>query len=256
VPLGAELSFELAPSVPEALPPLPPIGVFPVQLVLDDDAAEGTVGVSDAGGAREFLWFNRFTPPGGAFDLEEVWVLFPPDVNMAVGDVVQIAVYLDPDGDPTNGANLLATFDETIQVLDGSTFSIYPLAPAVPILAPGDVLIGVVPRFIESGDPAMAPAAVDTTASQQRSWIAIWTGDPPDPPVLPPDSLIDTIDNVAPAAAGNWMIRGFGVPAQAVVEIPALGGIGLLALALTLGAGGLVALRRRRGQGMARAASG
>jgi hypothetical protein len=243
-PGDLDVRFELRP-VPDLAGPLPALGTFPIQLVLDDGSAEGTVGVSDANGAREFLWFNRFAWPGEPFDLEEVHVLFPPGVNMTVGDAVQLAVYHDPDGDPSNGADLLATFGETIQAIDGVTFSVYPLAPAVTFTDPGDVLIGVVPRFIAPGDPPTGPASVDTTASQQRSWIAIWTSDPPDPPELPPDLIIDLIDNIAPAAAGNWMIRGFGGPAPAVV-IPALDGSGLALLALALAAAGFVALRRLR----------
>lgn len=242
-PAGLAWTIELAPAAPQlAEPPLPPPGVYPVQLVIDDDSAEGNFGVADANGARQFLWFNRFTPPGQPFDLAEVWVLFPAVPNVSAGDPVQIAVYLDPDGDPTNGAELLATYDETIQVADGNTFSIYPVA--VPILEPGDVLIGVVPRFLAPGDPPTGPAAFDVTTNEQRSWVAIWTGAPPDPPTLPPDLLIERLDVLAPAAAGNWMIRGFGVPAPAVV-IPALDGFGLALLALALAAAGWLALRRR-----------
>ena len=35
---------------------------------------------------------------------------------------------------------------------------------------------------------------MDTTASQGRSWLAVWTSDPADPPVLPADSIYQTID--------------------------------------------------------------
>ncbi len=88
------------------MPPLPPTSTFPVQLVLDDDTADGSFGVATQT-ARQFLWFNRFSPAAG-FHLEEVWVLFPSGANMAAGGAVQIAIYEDPDGDPTNGATLLA----------------------------------------------------------------------------------------------------------------------------------------------------
>jgi hydroxymethylpyrimidine/phosphomethylpyrimidine kinase len=89
-----------------------PLDQFPVQLVLDDDTAENATGVLGAG-AKQFLWFNRFASPG-QFRLEQVWVLFPPGANMTVGADIQLVVYHDPDGNPANGANLLATFDETI----------------------------------------------------------------------------------------------------------------------------------------------
>ena len=48
-----------------------------------------------------------------------------------------------------------------------------------------------------------------TTASQRRSWVGIYAGDPPDPPTLPPDADWGTIDSMG--FAGNWMIRGSGV---------------------------------------------
>jgi hypothetical protein len=232
--------------VPAAVPPLPPTSTYPVQLVLDDDQSEGTVGVSDQTGARQFLWFNRFST-AGIVHLEEVWVLFPAGANMTVGDAVEIVIYEDPDGNPSNGATLLSSFNSTVQAVDGNTFSIYPLAATVDIGAGNDVLIGVVPRFLAPGDPVTSPAAVDTTVSAGRSWVAIWNGDPPSPPTLPPDLLIDLIDNVAPAAAGNWMIRGFG-SGPLVTEVPTLGALGLAVLAAALGALSIVVMRRRRAQ--------
>ncbi|MCP4223369.1 MAG: hypothetical protein GY773_08520, partial [Actinomycetia bacterium] len=168
---------------PVVNPPLttaPPIeGGFPLQLVLDDGTAEGTIGVGGAA-AQQFLWFNRFTPGlAPPFLLEEIHVLFPPGRNIMVGDVVDLVVYLDPDGDPTNGADLMATIPETVQADDGITFSVYPLASPVLIEDPGDVLIGVIDRWVQSGvDPPTQPAALDTSPSQARSWIAVWTGDP------------------------------------------------------------------------------
>ena len=238
---AAELVFTPVGGVVETDPPPPPVGVFPVQLILDDDSVEGVLGVISGQNAQQFLWFNRFTPAED-FRLEEVWVFFAPDPNMAVGDAIQLAIYQDLDGNPANGANLLATFDETIQVLDGNTFSVYPLSPSVVFEGGGDLLIGVVPRFIQSGvTPAVSPATLDTTASQVRSWLGIWSGDVPDPPVLPPDQLIMTVDGFLP---GNWMVRGFGTR-LAVIEIPTLNGFGLALLAAALLAAGLVLARRR-----------
>lgn len=240
--------FVPAPAVETALPPLPPTSLFPVQLVLDDDSSEGVVGVAGQT-ARQFLWFNRFTP-GGPFVLEEVWVLFTPGPNMAVGNAIQLAIYADPDGNPANGAVLLASSNETIQALDGNTFSVYPLAVPVAFDGVGDILIGVVPRFIVSGVTSPTqPASIDTTASQGRSWLGVWSGDPPNPPVLvpPPDQQISTVDGFLP---GNWMIRGFGTPSQ-TIAIPALGPGGLALLAGLLALAAAVVLRKRaRGASM------
>jgi hypothetical protein len=238
-------TFELRPS-PEALPPLPPPAVFPVQLVLDDDQQEGAFGVAGAGGARQFLWFNRFALPPGGIHLEEIWVLFPGGANMTVGGAVDLVVFQDPDGDPTNGADLVTSFSSTIQAVDDVTFSVYPLPAPTNVTGSGDVLIGVVPRFVVSGVTGpTSPAALDLTASAGRSWFATWAADPPDPPLLPPDQLITRIDDFDPQAAGNWMIRGFGSQ-PAGVEVPTLGGAGLALLAGLLALAALPLLWRRR----------
>ncbi len=236
---GSQVTFEPVAEPPSSAPAGG--GGFPLQLVLDDGSAEGTIGVNGAN-AQPFLWFNQFTPTlAPPFRIEEIHVLFPPGINMSVGNAIDLVVYLDPDGDPTTGATLLATIPESIQALDGSSFSIYSLASPVLIDAPGDVLIGVISRFVQGGgDPPTQPAALDTSGSQSRSWIAIWTGDPPANPDLPSDALFDIIDTVAPPG-GNWMIRGFG----GAQPVPALPRFGVLAtLILILLAGGCLILRR------------
>lgn len=238
-----------AKEVAEAVPPLPPPSIFPVQLVLDDDTSDGAFGVAGQT-ARQFLWFNRFSPAAG-FHLDEVWVLFPSGANMAPGGAVQIAIYEDPDGDPTNGANLLSSFAATIQAADDNTFSIYAVPGSPTIPAGSDLLVGVVPRFIVSGvTPPTFPAALDTTTTQSRSWVAAWSSDPPDPPVLVPvpDQTLALVDTFLPGG-GNFMIRAFGTP-QPVTEIPALGGTGLALLTLALLVAGAILLRRRGSAGV------
>jgi len=239
---GDVISLSFAPREPTdllLLPPLPPIGDFPVQLVLDDDTANGDVGVNGAT-AQQFLWFNQFSP--GPTSLEQIWVLFQPGANMAVGAAIDLVVYEDEDGDPTNGATLLAVIPEQIAELDGQTFSVYDVVPPIETTG-GDVLIGVVPRFITSGVTSpTSPAAIDTDASQGRSWVALWLADPPATPDLPPDDEIRLIDEFTPA--GNWMIRGFGT--AIVPDVPALGNLGLFLLAAGLAFLGLWMLIARR----------
>jgi hypothetical protein len=224
-----------------------PAKLAPVALVLDDGSREADVGFTGVV-AFQFLWFNRFDAPalpGQGFELEEIQVLFPPGPDVVPGAAVQLVVFTDPDGDPTTGAILLTAFDDVIQVADGTTFSVYPVVPPVVLPAnPGDVLVGVVNRFVVSGvSPPSRPAALDTTASAGRSWVALWTGDPPDPPSLPSDDILETIDAVEP---GNWMIRAAGTPVAApAAEIPSLGGTGLAALAALLALAGAARLRRR-----------
>jgi hypothetical protein len=71
---------------------------------------------------------------------------------------------------------------------------------------PGDVLIAVVNRTAGT-DPGEFPAAIDETASQVRSWIGLYAGNPADPPVLPAPTF-GTIDSFG--FPGNWMVRGAG----------------------------------------------
>ncbi len=225
-------------------PPLPDPLTFPVQLVLDDDSAEGVFGFAGSN-TRQFLWLNRFAGPG-PFKLEEIWVLFPSAADVPPDGDIQLVVYLDADGDPTTGAQLLATYDQSIQATDGDTFSVYQLDPPVNVLASGDVLIGVVNRYFMTGDdpPPTLPATLDTTTSQDRSYFALWSEDPPDQPDLESAVLIDLLDG---DISGNFMIRGFGRP-FGVPFIPALDGIGLALLAALLGLAGLVLMSRRSRQ--------
>ncbi len=226
-----------------ANPPLPDPAVFPIQLMIDDDIPDGTFGIFGPS-ARQFLWLNRFPNPG-PFTLEEVWVLFPAGTDVPLGGDVQIVIYQDPDSDTVNGATLLATVDGTVQSVDGNTFSIFPVAPAIPITNPGDVLVGAINRYYQTGmdPPPTVPAVLDETMSQDRSFIALWSGDPPNPPDLSTAILIDALDSVP---AGNLMIRAFGnaIPAPAIAAVPTLGEVALVILAVVLGLMGVVAVRR------------
>lgn len=225
-------SIELRDFAGEAAPPLPDPSVFPIQLVIDDDSAEAVFGL-DGASARQFFWFNRFDNPGsGGFRLEEIWVLFPAGGDVPVGGSIELVVMLDPDGDPTNGATLLATYDDVVQVADGNTFSIYAI-PSLAINDPGDILIGVVNRYFQTGidPPPTRPAALDVTASQDSSYFALWAGDASNPPDLATATLVDLLDG---AAAGNFMIRAFGTLSP-VVEVPTLSHWALILMALALG---------------------
>lgn len=173
--------------------------------VLDDGTAEDTIGLT-AGG--QFLWFNRFTPAPAdlPFDLTQVEVMFSTLGNVTVGEAVDIYIYTDADGDPSNGATFVGSETGlTIQALDA--FSTYTLSPAIPITAAGDVLVLVVNRG--SVNAGQFPAAIDETASQGRSWIG-FGGTPADPPVLPATTM-GTVDSFG--FPGNFMIRASGVPA-------------------------------------------
>ena len=236
---GIEFSFKARDVSTKALPPIPSTGV---QLVLDDDQGEGDFGVNTPN-AQQFMWFNQFTPVQTGVRLDEIWILFPPSAtsNVNVGDQIEILVYGDPDGNPTNGATLLRSISETVQVADGNNFSVFTLAPPIEITQQGDILIGVVDRWVTSGVTGPTrPAAIDVTASQGRSWLAVWTGDPPPSPALPADSVFSLIDVFQP---GNWMIRAFGEP-LILNNIPTVSRSGLAAFLLLLGISGYLFLRR------------
>lgn len=222
-------------------PPVPLGTTFPIQLVADDGTAEAVFGVSGTT-SRPFLWFQSFTTPSLAFDLEEIWVLFPADPQVSPGAPVQLVVYRDVDGNPGNGAQLVAAIDTTVQVADGVTFSVYPLADPLRILHGGQILIGVVSRYATGGATLPSqPAALDATSSLGGSWVATWIGDPPDPPTLPSDQTMFLIDTLLP---GNWMIRGFGTnQVAAPASVPALGQLGAALLVLLVAAAGWRVLR-------------
>jgi hypothetical protein len=189
----------------------PPLGPqASVDLVLDDGTFSSSWGYTSLSGkAVQFIWLNRFTPDPASFplNLNDIWVLFGNSggtANVKVGDAIDLVVYQDSDGDPTNGATWLDTYNVTIQTVDGSTWSEYHLASPLLISGPGDVIIGVINRYVESGvtDPTY-PANIDYTTNQERSWSGYWSDDPPDPAELPPDGIFTQ-------RLGNWMIRGYG----------------------------------------------
>jgi C1A family cysteine protease len=187
----------------------------PVSLVVDDGDHETASGVNNAtaGTGKQFIWLNRFTPEAAAypFTLDEIWVMFDSfggGANIDVGDAIDLVVYEDSDGDPTNGATWLATIPVTVQAVDGTVWSVYSLSSPILLEGPGDVIIAAINRYVVSGQPPMCyPATVDTTAGQDRSWIGWWLSDPPSPAVLPPDLHFELLTGTS---AGNWMVRGYG----------------------------------------------
>ncbi|MCG8459521.1 MAG: hypothetical protein MI919_24850, partial [Holophagales bacterium] len=74
----------------------------PLAMVVDDGIAEGDFGVGGST-AQQFLWFNRLTAPR-PLRLEEIHVLFPAAAgSLDVGAAIELLVYEDADGDPSNG---------------------------------------------------------------------------------------------------------------------------------------------------------
>lgn len=202
--------------------PLDPLA--DVNLVVDDGAHEHNLGLVFNGFAYQFLWLNRFTPAANEFPftLEEIRILFDGSGDVSVGQAIDLAVYQDADGNPANGATLLGVIHDSIKAVDGTTWSVYTLASPIEVSGPGDVLIGVVNRYVLDGvSLASYPAAIDTTTPQSRSWVGWWIDIPPDPPVLPPDMTFEVITS---PYSGNWMIRGYGTTGTTPPPPPPVGG--------------------------------
>ncbi|TLN09700.1 hypothetical protein FDZ74_11665 [bacterium] len=126
-------------------------------------------------------------------------------------------VYETPGGsaDPALGATLRAQIPVKIKGLN--IWSIYPLSQPIVVTGPGDLLIGVV--AMKKPCISYYPAAIDMSSNAQRSWAGWWKTSPP--PVtypLPPDGSWSRIDQAG--YAGNWLIRGLGMPFERHVFLP------------------------------------
>ncbi|HNS03001.1 MAG TPA: S8 family serine peptidase, partial [Anaerolineae bacterium] len=181
----------------------------PVSLIVDDGTGENAIGLSNGG---QFLWLNRFSPGASNFPLQlnQVDVMFGyagSTGNINVGELVDIYLYEDADGNPANGATFKGSLlNQAVEAVNGTTWSTFPLGSAVTFNGPGDVLIAVVNRT--AGMTAGSwPATLDETASQGRSWIGLGAGATTNPPTLPP-ATFGTVDSFG--FPGNMMVRGFG----------------------------------------------
>ncbi len=233
-----------------AEPPKVAAGTLPtgddVSLVLDDGILEMSIGLNSGG---QVVWLNRFTPDPSVFpfDLNEIRVLFSSGGGANIGELADIYIYEDTDGDGDPGTNavfLSAVYDAAVQAVDGSTFSVYQIPPLT-LNGPGDVLIAVVNRTVAVA-PGTYPAALDQTNSQGRSWIGAYSNaNPGDPPVFPANGLWTLIDNAQ--YPGNWLIRGYGTTGSGgdcswLSEIPASGSVpaaGAQAVDITVDAAGM-----------------
>ncbi|MBK8984913.1 MAG: choice-of-anchor J domain-containing protein [Chloroflexi bacterium] len=192
----------------------------PIILSVDDGSGENAIGV----GGSQFLWLNRFTPSAGQFPvvLDQVDVMFGYPASTGginVGELVDIYLYEDADGNPANGAVHRASLTgQAVQAVNGTTWSTYNLAAPVTFNGPGDILIAVVNRT--AGVTAGTfPAVIDQSSSSQlRSWAGFGAV-PGNPPTLPLPTF-GIIDSFGANFAGNWLVRGFGT-ANAACDTPA-----------------------------------
>lgn len=159
----------------------------PTSLAIDD----GTFGGywSAGSGDELIMWLNRITPAEGQLPLllARVQVLFNQFAH--VGDRIELLVYQDGDGDPSNGATLLTAFEATVQHVDEATWSDFALPVPLVLTGPEDLLVAVVDRWVADGVSVAYPASSDGGSCSGRSWIGTWSSTPPDPPPFPPDAL-------------------------------------------------------------------
>ena len=133
-------------------------------LQLDDGSAENAIGFNDdtnndgtSDQSLGALYFNRFTPPAGDFPLElhDVQIQFgvldengdPDPGGLSAGDVIDIYVWSDADGDPTTGATIEAVLTGQALGAVDATFQTFAFPSAVRINSPGNVLIGSTGRW-------------------------------------------------------------------------------------------------------------
>lgn len=173
----------------------------PLFLALDDGSAENTIGLAGGG---EFLWLNRFTPSPMSypFVLTQVQLYMAPESQCAAGSTIDIYVYTDSDGNPANGAQLVGSLTGQTTGAPGQNNR---YATNFLLTQPGDALIGVVNRGCDADGTFVA--SLDQSSTYQRSWIGSYSGNPPNPPTLPPPAF-NIIDNYD--LPGNWMIRALG----------------------------------------------
>ena len=172
-----------------------------VDLIIDDGSAEDAIGLTSGG---EFIWVNRFTPNPDQFPFTlnrvETWWLDSMQTNYKA----RIVIYQNTTGstDPGVGAEFLYQQDITV----GSTeqWVSYDLDEPVIFEGPGDVIIGLINLETAQG---VYPATMDTNSTKGRSWIGLYSGSIPNPPVIPADEWYKIDDLGFPA---NWVIRGYG----------------------------------------------
>jgi uncharacterized repeat protein (TIGR02543 family) len=199
------------------------ISSAPFALILDDGVGNNAIGVSGA----QFVWLNRFTPHPFNFPItiDEVHVMFGwtgGTGNINVGELVDVYLYEDYDGNPANGATYRAALhNQQVQAVNHTTWSVYPLTTPVTFDGPGDIIIAVVNRTagITLGT---YPAVIDESSpSQGRSWVGFGGGDPGDPPDFTAFANFALID--AFGFPGNWLVRGFGegnFPCENLADVP------------------------------------
>ncbi|MCK6486081.1 MAG: hypothetical protein HUU22_13215 [Phycisphaerae bacterium] len=160
----------------------------------DDGTQDNSIGFT---GGATMMWFNEFEVTAGAEIITEVRARF----GTPLGAAATLFIWTDPndDGLPQD-AVLVQTVAITTADLGSNIFNRYPVPPTFVGNAGERFFVG----FRITHAAGQFPAAIDfTNPDNRRSWILVGS----DPNNLAGAALID---DLAPALAGDWMIRAIG----------------------------------------------
>lgn len=157
------------------------------------------------------LWLNRFTPDPSDYPITitSISTVFGDGAGWnALGDHVNVYVYTDADGDPTNGAAPAGAYVGYTMPAPSNGFTTISLPTPIVVDGPGDVLIALTNPAPNVGS---RPASADAGPFAGRSWIAGFNDDG----VQPDLGTVGLVQNpvAIPGFTGNWLIRASGTNA-------------------------------------------
>jgi hypothetical protein len=191
-----------------------------VEYLLDAGVRSGNVGLGTAG---DIIWMNSFNVEFGAEFISGIRVILG---NAFAGVPYRVGVWSDPnqDGDPSD-AQLLATGEAIADNGNTNIFNDVELPPTFVGKAGSIFFAGVLYRDLYGNQ---TPIAADSTAPDQRSWVAAGsTVDPNDLSAATYFGYFFTLDVLVRAEGGNGVrpfdCDGNGVPDECDIADGTLG---------------------------------
>jgi len=156
------------------------------------------------------LWLNQFSvdPSEYPITLNTVRTIFST-TGTAVGDVFDVFIYQDNDGDPSNGATFVTSVLNQTVPNPQNNFKDVTIPGGVVLSGPGDVLIALVNRTPTS----QYPASWDTGEFAGKSWLALEVAPASGTPNLATLDLVLNSDIDPGLTPHNYIIRGIGTNA-------------------------------------------
>lgn len=157
------------------------------------------------------VWLNRFTPnpPDYPITITSISTVFGDGAGWnALGDHINVYVYTDADGDPSDGAVPAGAYVGYTMPAPSNAFTTITLPTPIVVDGPGDVLIALTNPAPNVGS---RPASADIGPFAGRSWIASFN----DKGVQPNLANLGLVQNpvAIPGFTGNWLIRASGTNA-------------------------------------------